>query len=109
MERSAFGSLKDNDDIGWTGLFMAPSSGLDRSDVDPAPLLPALQRAFGELHALGAFQQRKFVGRILANVPDEHFPLLLETVVVDDILRQLLPVAVEIVQTLLVGIPHRPR
>src|SRR6185295_3532530 len=73
---------------------------LDRGDVDPAPLAPALQRAFGELHALGAFQQRVFIGRVLADVTDEHFPLLLEPVVVDDVVRNLLPVGVEIMGAL---------
>src|SRR5207248_6700999 len=36
-------------------------------------------------------------------------PLLLETVVVDGVLRQRLPVGIEIVRALLVGIPYRPR
>src|SRR3954454_8038497 len=109
IERSAFGSFIDSDEIGSTGLFMALSSHLDRRDVDPAPLLPALQRAFRKLHALGAFQQRIFVRRVLADVPDEHLPLLLEAVIVGRVLRQLLPVGIEIVQALLVRIPHRPR
>src|SRR6202163_137796 len=73
------------------------SSHLDRGNVDPAPFAPALQRAFGELHALGAFQQRIFIRRVLADMTDEHFPLLLEPVVVGHILRQLLPVGIEIV------------
>src|SRR5947209_13577524 len=89
IERSAFGNFIDSDEIGSTGLFMALSSHLDRSDVDPAPLLPALQRAFRELHALGAFQQRVFVRRFLADVADEHLPLLLEAVVVGRVLRHL--------------------
>src|SRR6266567_6810825 len=146
MDRSAFGSLSDNDDIEGAGLFMisnlSPSlrgakrrsnpdhlgrkildcfaslamtttqaseiSGHDRGDVDPAPLFPALQRAFGKLHALDAFEQRELVGRILVDVADEHLPLLLEAVVVADVVRQLLPIAIEIVQPLLVRIPHRP-
>src|SRR4051794_6080755 len=76
--RSALGNFSDSDEIGSTGLFMAFSSHLDRSDIDPAPLLPALQRALRELHALGAFQQRVFIRRVLAEVADEHFPLFLE-------------------------------
>src|SRR3984957_17109017 len=98
MPRAAVGSCSDSDDLGKTGLFMAViSSHPDRSDVDPAPLAPAFQRAFGQLHALGAFQQRILIRRVLADVADEHFPLLLETVVVGSILRQLLPVGVKIV------------
>src|SRR6516225_4698159 len=93
-----------------TGLFMAAlSSQLDRRHVDPAALAPALQRAFGKLHALGAFQQRVFVGRAFADVANEQLPLLLETVVVGEIVRQLRPVAIKIVQPFLVGIPDRPR
>src|SRR5262245_48184085 len=84
-------------------------SELDRCDVDPAPLLPALQRAFGELYALGAFEQREFVRRVLVDVADEHLPLLLEAVVVHDIVRHLLPIAMEVMQPLLVRVPHRPR
>src|SRR5437588_13069211 len=96
-----------------TGLFMVLvlclASHLDRGDVDPAPLAPALQRAFGELNALGAFQQRIFIRRVFADVADERLPLLLETVVVGDVLRQLLPVAVEVVGALLVRVPDWSR
>src|ERR1700722_4817564 len=109
MARSAVGSLSDSADIGKTGLFMVGPSHLDRSDVDPAPFAPALQRAFRKLHALGAFEQRILVGRILADVANEHFPLLFKAVVVDRVLRQLLPVGMEIVGTFFVWIPHRPR
>src|ERR1700704_3484848 len=110
IERSVFGSFSDSDETGKTGLFMAAtSSQLDRSDFDPALFAPALQRAFRELHTLGAFQQRVLVGRIFADVADEHFPLLLKAVVVRAVLRDLLPVGVKIVGTFLVGIPHRPR
>src|SRR5919201_262682 len=100
MPRSAVGNLIDSDDIGRTGLFIETSSYPDGGDVDPAPLLPALQRAFGELHALGAFEQRELVGRVFADVADEHRPLFLEAVVVDGVIRQLLPVGVEIVLAL---------
>src|SRR4051812_288285 len=78
IERSAFGSLSDKEDMGWMGLFIVASSDLDRGDVDPAPLLPALQSAFGELHALDALEQRELVRRILVDMADEHLPLLLE-------------------------------
>src|SRR3984957_11394293 len=110
MARSAVGSLRDSEDIGKIGLLMVViPSHLDRSNVDPAPFAPALQRAFRRLHALGALEQRILVGRVLADVADEHFPLLFEAVVVDGVLRQLLPVGIEIVGALLVGIPYRPR
>src|SRR5258708_39224612 len=85
------------------------SSHLDRGDVDPAPFAPALQRAFRKLHALGAFQQRIFLWSVFADVANEPFPLLLEAVVVDGVLRQRLPVAIEILCAFLVGVPHRPR
>src|SRR6202163_336429 len=75
------------------------SSHLDRGNVDPAPFAPALQRAFGELHALGALQQRILIRRVLADVANEHFPLFLETVVVRAVFRELLPVGIEIVGT----------
>src|ERR1700710_654561 len=103
------GSFSDNDDCGMTGLFIVLSSHLYRGDVDPAALAPALQRAFGELHALGAFQQRILVRRVVADVANEHFPLLLETVVVSAVFGELLPVGIEIVGPLLVWIPHRTR
>src|SRR4051812_9727515 len=89
----------------WPGL----DSHLDWGYVDPATLAPALQRAFCKLHALGAFQQRVSVGRILADMSDEHFPLLLEAVVIDDVFRNLLPISIEVMGTLLVRIPNRPR
>src|SRR5580700_2330806 len=98
IERSAFGSRSDSDDVGSTGLFMATtSSKLDRRDIDPASLAPALRRAFGKLHALCAFEQRVLIRRILADVTDEHLPLLFKTVVVGIVLRQLLPVGIEVV------------
>src|SRR5947199_9953343 len=74
-----------------TSTLVQQASGRDRGDVDPAPLLPALQRALGELHALDAFQQRELVGCILVDVTDEHLPLLPKAVVVGDIVGQLLP------------------
>src|ERR1700742_4949247 len=98
MPRFAVGNFSDSDETGKTGLFMVViPSNLDRSDIDPAPLAPALQRTFGKLHALGAFQQRELMRRILADMADEHLPLLFEAVVVDGVLRQLLPVGIEIV------------
>src|SRR6202051_5380426 len=107
MPGSAFGNFSDSDEAGNTGLFMALSSHLDRRNVDPAPFAPALQRAFGELHALGAFQQRILIRRVLADVANEHLPLLLETVVIRAVYRELLPVGIEIVGTFFVRIPHR--
>src|SRR3954452_454523 len=109
IERSAFGNFSDSDEIGSTGLFMALSSHLDRRDVDPAPLLPALQRAFRQLHALDALQQRVLIRRVLREVADEHFPLLFKTIVVGRVLRHFLPVGVKIVGAFFVRIPHRPR
>src|SRR3982075_3087888 len=96
------GNFRDSDEAGITGLFMAVvSSQLDRSNVDPAPFAPALQRAFRQLHALGALEQRVLVRRVLADMANEHFPLLFEAVVVDGVLRQRLPVGIEIVAALL--------
>src|SRR3712207_2698980 len=48
--------------------------------VHPAPLLPGLEAQFGELDALGTFDQ--IVGEWLAcgDVPEEHLPLRLEGV-----------------------------
>jgi hypothetical protein len=58
------------------------SSSGQRRHVDPAPLLPALQRGLDQLHALGAFGQRPAVGRVFDHVADEGLPLDLEAVVV---------------------------
>src|SRR5712691_9650766 len=48
------------------------TSHLQRRDVDPAPFLPALEPGFGELHALGALDQRPFERGALIEVADEH-------------------------------------
>src|SRR3979411_74511 len=109
MPPPTVGNFSDNDDPGKTGLFMLTSSYLDRRDVDPAPLAPALQGAFGQLHALHAFQQRELVRRVLADVANEHLPLLLAAVVVAGVLLPRLPVGIEVVGTLLVRIPNRSR
>src|SRR5579872_5408471 len=110
MAPLAVGNFSDSDEAGITGLFMAALlSKLDRRNIDPALLAPALQRAFGELYALGAFEQRELVRRVFADVTDEHLPLFLEAVVVGRVLRQLLPIAIEVVQALLVRIPDWPR
>src|SRR5205085_9140317 len=39
-------------------------SHLQRGNIDPAPLLPALVRGLDQLQALGAFEQRPFERRI---------------------------------------------
>src|SRR5690349_21187213 len=64
--------------------------------VDPAALLPALQRAFDELDALRALDQRVRVGGILDDVADEHLPLRLEAVVVDGVVRHRHPGLAEV-------------
>src|SRR5450631_301504 len=58
------------------------ASERERRDVDPAPLAPALQRRFDQLHALGALGERPAIGRVLGDVADEMLPLDLEAVVV---------------------------
>src|SRR5260221_11330815 len=105
MQRSAIVNCSDSDETGKTGLFMVMiSSHPDWRDVDPALLAPARERAFGQLHALGAFQQRVFIRRVLADVANEHFPLFFEAVVVRAVFWELLPVGIEIVVALLVRI-----
>src|SRR4029079_9858339 len=60
----------------------APSSPLQRRDIDPAPLLPALEPGLGQLHALGAFHQRPLERCTVVEMADEHLPFRLEAVVV---------------------------
>src|SRR5687768_14373423 len=73
-------------------IFIArPSSQRERGHVDPAPLLPALQRGLDELHALGALGQGPLVGRVFGHVADEGLPLQLEAVVVALAVGHVLP------------------
>src|SRR5437762_3040541 len=81
----------------------------ERRDINPAPLLPALQGAFHKLDALGALDERIPIGGILDDMSDEHLPLDLEAVVVDLVIRDLLPAAAKIDGLPLVRIPDRPR
>jgi hypothetical protein len=75
--------------------------------VDPAPLFPALQGGFHELHAFGALGQRPAVGFVLDHVANEVFPLNLEAVVVYLRVWNFLPLVEEIHHLLLVRVPHR--
>src|SRR5262250_2171571 len=70
--RCAFGAPQDE----------GGASHLQLGDVDPAPLLPAPEPGLGELHALGAFEQRPFERRALVEMADEDLPFRLEAVVV---------------------------
>src|SRR5688572_20415517 len=62
---------------------MADASDVQRGHVDPAPLFPALQSGFDQLHAFRALRQVPAIRLVLDHVPDEMFPLDLEAVVVD--------------------------
>src|SRR5215472_14428204 len=84
------------------------TSHLQRRDVDPAALLPALESGLGELHALGAFGERPFERRALVEMADEDLPFGLEAVVVI-IARDLAPGLEEFDRLRDVGVPHRPR
>src|SRR2546425_10908890 len=84
------------------------TSHLQRRDVDPAPLLPAPEPGLGELHALGAFDERPFERRALEQMADEDLPFSLEAVVVI-IARHLAPGLEEFDRLRDVGVPHRPR
>src|ERR1035437_10301846 len=78
-------------------------------DLDPGALLPALDAFFGELHALGAFEQAPVPGLVLDYVAEEKLPLAFEGVVEGVLLRDLLP-AFEIVERAVhVGIPNGAR
>src|ERR1035438_510803 len=78
-------------------------------DLYPGALVPALDAFFGELHALGAFQQAPAPGLVLHHVAEEQLPLALEGVVEGVLFGDLLP-AFEIVQRALhVGVPNRAR
>src|ERR1017187_1927086 len=78
-------------------------------DLYPGALLPALDAFFGELHALGAFQQAPAPRLVLDHVAEEQFPLALEGVVEDVLLGDLLP-AFEIVERAVhVGVPNGAR
>src|SRR4030088_528407 len=58
------------------------SSHLQRRDIDPTSLLPALEPGLGQLHAFGAFHQRPLERRDVVEMADEHLPFRLEAVVV---------------------------
>ena len=88
---------------------IAVTLDLERGHVDPAPLGPALQSELGQLHAFGAFEQVPLERRVVEQVPDEQFPFDLERVVVDLVVRHLLPAGEEIDRLRHVGIPHRLR
>src|SRR6478609_3199595 len=69
----------------------APSSHLQRRDIDPAPLLPALEPGLRQLHALGAFHQRPLERCAVVEMTDEHLPFDLEAIVVVGAVRDLAP------------------
>src|SRR5438067_5271834 len=46
----------------------------ERLQLDPAALTMALVARFGELHAFGAFEQRRRKRRVLGDVVQEQFP-----------------------------------
>src|ERR1039458_5873882 len=78
-------------------------------DLYPGALLPALDAFFGELHALGAFQQTPAPRLVLDHVAEEQFPLALEGVAEGVLLGDLLP-AFEIVERAVhVGVPNGAR
>src|ERR1035437_3204758 len=71
--------------------------------------MPGLDAFFGELHALGAFEQAPAPGLVLDYVAQEELPLALEGVVERVLLGDLLP-AFEIVERAIhVGIPNGAR
>src|SRR5262245_62093180 len=84
------------------------TSHLQRGDVDPAPLFPALGRRFDKLKPLRAFEQRVLERRIFIELSDEHLPLDLEAVVVIAGARHLLPRLEKFDRLRDVRIPNRP-
>src|SRR5437870_6777697 len=86
---------------------LASASHLQLRNVDPAPLLPAPEPGLGELHALGAFEERPFERRALVEMADEDLPFGLEAVVVV-FARHLAPGLEELDRLRNVGVPHRP-
>ncbi|CAH1690697.1 hypothetical protein CHELA40_50002 [Chelatococcus asaccharovorans] len=82
---------------------------LDRRHVEPATLRPALQAEFSQLHALHALHEIEFPRRIGHHVADEILPLGLEAIVVDLVVRHLVPLVREFHGLRLIGVPHRPR
>src|SRR5512139_3481575 len=94
------------------GLTATPrndTSDLHFRHIDPAPFLPALEAKLGELHALDALDQPVVPRRVSADVADEIFPLDLEAVFVNDVVRHFFPLVVEVHGLRHVRIPHRPR
>src|SRR4051812_21486793 len=57
---------------GTRGCGTAARSHLQRGNVDPTPLLPALVGGLDQLQALGALQQRPLERRVFIEMPDEH-------------------------------------
>src|SRR5262245_3711906 len=96
--RRAFGAPQDE----------GGASHLQLRNIDPAALLPAPEPGLGELHALGAFDERPFERRALVEMADEDLPFGLEAVVVV-IARHLAPSLEESDRLRNVGVPHRPR
>src|SRR6516165_1359587 len=64
---------------------------LDIRHVEPAPFGPALQPELGKLHAFDAFHQSVVPWRADHDVADEILPLDLETVLINDVVRDFLP------------------
>src|SRR5215813_10685868 len=97
---------------GWRGgmrcLWRLAISEFELRHVDPAPLLPACERAFDKLHALRPLEQVPAVGGIPDDVANEGLPLQLEAVVEGLRLRHRLPALVEVDRLLDVRVPHRP-
>src|SRR5581483_923687 len=106
--RPAAGSLILS--FSFSGAFMAlvRRLGLELGHVDPAPLLPAAQRAVDELQALGALDEIPAERGAFADVPDEELPFGLERVLAGGRVRNFVPVCEEIVALRHVGVPHRP-
>src|SRR5262249_35675466 len=95
--------------VGRTSVAKRSSLNLDIRHVEPATLFPALQTEFGKLNAFYALDQAMMPWRVGDDITDEIFPLQLEAILIDQVLRHFLPLRLEVHGLRNVRIPHRPR
>src|SRR5262249_49626844 len=95
--------------VGRTSVAKRSSLNLDIPHVQPATLFPAFQTQFGKLNAFYALDQTMMPWSVGDDMTDEIFPLQLEAILIDDVLRHFLPLRLEVHGLGDVWIPHRPR
>src|ERR1022692_2574511 len=82
---------------------------LQRGNVEPSPLGPALETQLRELDPFGAFEKVPSKGHVVEQMTNEQFPLDLECVAVDLVGRDLLPGIEKVDRLRNVWVPYRLR